>query len=82
MFNIFFPFPQKSSKSPAVIRRPATVICYICGREYGSKSISIHEPNCLKKWHMENEKLPKSQRRTAPVKPEIGHTGGESEFLP
>ncbi|XP_072039115.1 zinc finger protein 474-like [Amphiura filiformis] len=69
---------EKSTKSPAVVRRPATVICYLCGREYGSKSITIHEPNCLKKWHMENDKLPKGQRRNAPVKPEIRHIGGGS----
>uniref|UniRef100_A0A8C3NE86 C2HC/C3H-type domain-containing protein n=2 Tax=Geospiza parvula TaxID=87175 RepID=A0A8C3NE86_GEOPR len=54
-----------------VIRRPPTVICYVCGREYGTKSISIHEPQCLKKWHQENEKLPKSLRRPEPKKPEV-----------
>ena len=59
-------------------RRPATVVCYICGREFGSKSVSIHEPQCLKKWHAENDRLPKSQRRPAPVKPDIlpSLTGG------
>lgn len=52
-------------------RRPATVVCYVCGREFGSKSISIHEPQCIKKWHAENDNLPKSQRRPPPVKPQI-----------
>nr|XP_011708377.1 zinc finger protein 474 isoform X1 [Macaca nemestrina] len=56
---------------PAMIRRPPTVVCYICGREYGTKSISIHEPQCLKKWHNENNLLPKELRRPVPKKPEV-----------
>jgi hypothetical protein len=47
------------------------VVCYICGREYGTKSISIHEPQCLKKWHNENNLLPKELRRPEPKKPEV-----------
>ncbi|XP_075344744.1 zinc finger protein 475 [Mycteria americana] len=79
--------PRKSGKGPSsgsdsaptglqvvwaqVIRRPPAVICYICGREYGTKSISIHEPQCLKKWHRENDMLPKHLRRPEPKKPEV-----------
>lgn len=62
---------SSSSHGPAAIRRPATVVCYICGREFGTKSISIHEPQCLQKWHIENDNLPPQQRRPAPKKPEI-----------
>lgn len=51
--------------------RPTAIICYICGREFGTKSISIHEPQCLKKWHNENNQLPKNLRRPPPVKPQI-----------
>ncbi|PNI47652.1 T0098328 isoform 3 [Pan troglodytes] len=54
-----------------MIRRPPAVVCYICGREYGTKSISIHEPQCLKKWHNENNLLPKELRRPVPKKPEV-----------
>ncbi|KGL73988.1 Zinc finger protein 474, partial [Tinamus guttatus] len=54
-------------------RRPPTIICYICGREYGTKSISIHEPQCLKKWHQENDMLPKHLRRPEPRKPEVSY---------
>ena len=53
------------------MRRPTTIICYICGREFGSKSISIHEPQCMKKWQAENDRLPKGQRRPPPLKPNI-----------
>ncbi|OWK12445.1 hypothetical protein Celaphus_00003442, partial [Cervus elaphus hippelaphus] len=56
---------------PTMIRRPPTVVCYICGREYGTKSIAIHEPQCLKKWHNENNLLPKELRRPEPKKPEV-----------
>ena len=51
--------------------KPQTVVCYICGREFGSRSISIHEPQCLKKWNNENNQLPHGQKRPKPVKPEI-----------
>lgn len=57
--------------SPKVPQKPKTVVCYICGREFGTKSISIHEPQCLKKWEMENSHLPKHLRRPPPVKPTL-----------
>ncbi|KAM7148066.1 LOW QUALITY PROTEIN: zinc finger protein 474-like [Molossus nigricans] len=60
-----------SHLQPTMIRRPPTIICYICGREYGTKSIAIHEPQCLKKWHNENNLLPKELRRPEPKKPEV-----------
>ncbi|KFQ39498.1 Zinc finger protein 474, partial [Mesitornis unicolor] len=52
-------------------RQPPTLICYVCGCEYGTKSISIHEPQCLKKWHRENDMLPKHLRRPEPKKPVV-----------
>uniref|UniRef100_A0A0L8I0X5 C2HC/C3H-type domain-containing protein n=1 Tax=Octopus bimaculoides TaxID=37653 RepID=A0A0L8I0X5_OCTBM len=51
--------------------RPRTVICYICGREFGTQSIDIHEPQCLKKWKLQNSQLPKKERRPLPVKPQV-----------
>ncbi|KFQ91149.1 Zinc finger protein 474, partial [Nipponia nippon] len=51
-------------------RRPCFRVCYICGREFGSQSISIHEPQCLEKWHTENNQLPRHLRRAEPRKPE------------
>ncbi|KAI3379910.1 hypothetical protein SNEBB_006182 [Seison nebaliae] len=59
---------KRPSKPPP--GKPQTVVCYICGREFGTKSIGIHEPQCLKKWEIENAKLPKFQRRPKPKKPE------------
>uniref|UniRef100_A0A8C8EBF8 C2HC/C3H-type domain-containing protein n=1 Tax=Otus sunia TaxID=257818 RepID=A0A8C8EBF8_9STRI len=52
-------------------RRPCFRVCYICGREFGSQSISIHEPQCLEKWHTENNQLPRHLRRVEPRKPEV-----------
>ncbi|XP_078422853.1 zinc finger protein 474-like [Cetorhinus maximus] len=66
--------------SPPAIRRPRTVVCYLCGREYGTTSISIHEPQCLKKWHIENDKLPRHLRRPEPKKPEVRSIAGKGAY--
>ncbi|RNA24713.1 zinc finger protein 474 -like [Brachionus plicatilis] len=57
------------SNKPSIPKEPVYVICYICGRKYGTKSIDIHEPQCLEKWKIENDKLPKNLRRPVPIKP-------------
>ena len=44
-------------------------MCYICGREFGTRSIKIHIPQCQKKWENEQMKLPKKQRRPPPSAP-------------
>jgi len=51
--------------------KPRTIVCYLCGREFGSLSIDIHHPQCLTKWHAENERLPPHMRRAEPKKPEM-----------
>uniref|UniRef100_A0A8B9ZSI7 C2HC/C3H-type domain-containing protein n=1 Tax=Anas zonorhyncha TaxID=75864 RepID=A0A8B9ZSI7_9AVES len=55
--------------------RPCFRVCYICGKEFGSQSISIHEPQCLEKWRIENDQLPRHLRRPEPRRPEA-LTGG------
>merc|ERR1739838_79224 len=45
------------------------VSCYLCGRDFGTRSIAIHVPNCAKKWEDEQKKLPKSERRSPPQAP-------------
>ena len=64
-----------------VSRQPPTVVCYICGREYGSKSISIHEPQCLKKFELENRKLPINERKPLPKKA-INHVAVVVNLMP
>jgi hypothetical protein len=64
--------PGGSSSPPKGMgRRPPTIFCYICGREFGTKSIGIHEPQCLQKWRVQNDQLPKHMRRPEPVKPVV-----------
>ena len=46
------PFEQKKKKT----ERPMGIMCYICGREYFSKSIAIHIEKCKEKWTMEEGK--------------------------
>lgn len=60
--------------------KPRTVVCYLCGREFGSKSIGIHEPQCREKWHIENDKLPPHQRRQEPTKPKAMPISGKFEW--
>lgn len=70
----------KASAPTRAPQKPRTVFCYICGREFGSKSISIHEPQCMKKWEIENEKLPRNMRRPMPVKPQALPGGGSYNY--
>jgi len=67
------------SKAPV---RPKMLVCYICGREYGSKSLSIHEPQCMKKWEQEQSQLPKHLRRPRPKKPEFPQEAGSGGGSP
>lgn len=71
------PLSSPKMKPPA---GPKFVLCYICGRKFGEASVSIHEPQCLEKWKIENSKLPKGQRRPLPKKPEILQTGGKYDM--
>eukprot|EP00347_Sterkiella_histriomuscorum_P001028 403373615 len=71
------------SKGPAIIQRPKTIFCYICGREYGSLSIEIHLKSCKQKWEIEENKKPAKERRPVPQPPKsfddmvIGNKNGE-----
>lgn len=47
-----------------------TLTCYICGREFGTTSLRLHEPKCMEKWERENASLPPNMRRKAPIKPD------------
>ncbi|XP_033229116.1 uncharacterized protein LOC117180734 [Belonocnema kinseyi] len=60
--------PSKKSSTDSVCTRAFT--CYICERNFGSASIAIHEAQCIKKWRVENNKLPFNKRRKEPQKPE------------
>ncbi|MPD03798.1 Zinc finger protein 474 [Portunus trituberculatus] len=48
-----------SAMTSSPMRPPGFRECYVCQREYGSRSIEIHEPQCLEKWKARNASLPK-----------------------
>lgn len=50
--------------------KPKTVVCYICGREFGTKSIDIHIKACKKKWEDVESQKPKHERRPLPKPPQ------------
>ena len=56
-------------QSPSQPSRPQALICYICGREYGTASLEIHLRTCKKKWDTEQEKKPLHLRRPCPEPP-------------
>ena len=58
-----------AEKPPMPAARPKALMCYICGREYGTASLEIHIKTCKKKWDIEQEKKPKHQRRPCPEAP-------------
>ena len=72
------PFEQKKTKT----ERPMGIMCYICGSEYFSKSISIHIEKCKEKWTLEESKKPKNERRKMPEPPkkfdELVASGGKA----
>ena len=66
--------PSSASSSSTSSKKPPMFPCYLCGRLFTVNSIYIHEPQCLKKWRIENDKLPPHKRRQEPQKPEIKFT--------
>lgn len=47
-------------------KRPRAIMCYICGREFGTASIGIHLPQCKVKWDKTESMKPKHERRPCP----------------
>ena len=50
-------------------KRPKSIMCFICGREFGTTSVKIHIKSCQKKWDIEQNKLPEKKRRPCPQMP-------------
>jgi hypothetical protein len=49
--------------------KPRSLVCYICGREFGTKSLKIHLKTCAQKWEWEESKKPKKDQRPVPQAP-------------
>jgi hypothetical protein len=43
------------TKSPG--KKPKAVVCYICGKEFGTQSIGIHEAQCANKFEAQQQLL-------------------------
>merc|ERR1719231_1546347 len=57
---------KKSVTAPKILG----YICWVCGREFGTASIGIHEPKCEKLWNAREATKPHSMQRPPLVKPE------------
>jgi hypothetical protein len=58
-----------ATKDPA--SKPRAYTCYLCGQQYGSKSLMIHVPQCQEKWLQKEEQKPKNERRKLPLCPSV-----------
>jgi hypothetical protein len=45
--GVFLVLDDRGSDKPVVRSGPRTVLCYLCGREFGTASYPLHEPHCL-----------------------------------
>ena len=56
-------------KASEEFSRPKTLVCYICGREFGTTSLEIHLKACKIKWETTEEKKLEEERRPLPQPP-------------
>lgn len=70
--------PDTKPKLNRIRSGPPTVVCEICGRNFGTKSIKIHAPQCLKKWQFENGKLPSNQKGNSALRKNLGSRSEET----
>jgi hypothetical protein len=45
--GVFLVLDDRGSDKPVARSGPRTVLCYLCGREFGTASYPLHEPHCL-----------------------------------
>ena len=60
---------EYSSDSLDNVQTPKFELCYVCKKPYGSRSLPIHVPQCLRRMERErenNDKLPRPLRRDLP----------------
>jgi hypothetical protein len=58
-----------SSPTKPLAMKPRALMCYICGREYGTTSLKIHLPQCASLWKKRENLKPRSERRPVPAAP-------------
>ena len=69
--------PSDVKGAYALAEKPKMLLCYICGKEFGSKSLAIHEPQCAAKFEAEQALLPEGQRKGLPSRPSVAGTSLE-----
>ena len=60
------PKPSQSQKKLKIVK-PKFIVCIICGRDYGSTSISIHGIQCQELFKKQQMVKPSSERKRLPV---------------
>mmetsp|Transcript_100 Transcript_100/g.327 ORF Transcript_100/g.327 Transcript_100/m.327 type:complete len:1277 (-) Transcript_100:593-4423(-) len=59
-----------SSKSGSAASHPQlSFSCFLCGRNFGTRSLGTHLPQCLQKWELTEALLPLDEQRTHPTIP-------------
>ncbi|KAL3901641.1 MAG: hypothetical protein SGCHY_000464 [Lobulomycetales sp.] len=58
---------------------PKLLLCHICGREFGTKSLPLHIPKCEEKWKLQQQSLPKKLRRPVPTAPTMAKSDPNDE---
>lgn len=58
--------PKTTKPTPAVkaekpIKMPPGLMCYICGRKYGTTSFEIHVKQCKELWEKTESQKPKNE---------------------
>ncbi|XP_052132048.1 zinc finger protein 474-like, partial [Frankliniella occidentalis] len=61
--------PDGPASPSRAARAPRIVTCFVCGREFGTASLPLHEPQCIQRWTLQNTKLPPQWQRSLPEKP-------------
>ncbi len=61
--------PRASSQSQDSTWMPIYLICYVCGRKYGTKSLGIHLPRCRKLFKQREKLKPANERKKTPKQP-------------
>lgn len=61
---------EANSSASKIVQRPKALVCYICGKEYGTHSLEIHLKTCKKKWEEQESSKPVDKRMPVPEAPE------------
>eukprot|EP00750_Incisomonas_marina_P019186 INCI3245.1.p1 GENE.INCI3245.1~~INCI3245.1.p1 ORF type:complete len:314 (+),score=44.21 INCI3245.1:88-942(+) len=60
--------------------KPPTLVCYLCGREFGTFSVKIHHDTCKKKYLRRMESLPRRDRKPLPDPPKLKPPTQKDDF--